>query len=45
MPELGAIETRPPQASPVSLPIAPESECKQGKRFIQGGRAGLREAL
>jgi transposase len=44
MPELGAIENKPPQASPGSLRSLGIPDANKGKRFIQGGRAGLPQA-
>lgn len=45
MPELGAIENKAAASLAGLAPIARDSGRKQGKRFIHGGRAILRQAL
>jgi transposase len=45
MPELGQIENKAAASLAGLAPIAQDSGRKHGKRFIQGGRAGLRQAL
>jgi transposase len=45
MPELGTIENKAAASLAGLVPIARDSGSKQGKRFIYGGRAGLRQAL
>jgi transposase len=45
MPELGAIENKAAASLAGLAPIARDSGRKLGRRFIQGGRAGLRQAL
>ena len=45
MPELGQIENKAAASLAGLAPIARDSGRKQGKRFIHGGRAGLRQAL
>jgi len=45
MPELGTIENKAAASLAGLAPIARDSGRKQGRRFIQGGRATLRQAL
>ncbi len=45
MPELGSIENKAAASLAGLAPIARDSGRKHGKRFIRGGRAGLRQAL
>jgi len=45
MPELGTIENKAAASLAGLAPVARDSGRKHGKRFIQGGRAGLRQAL
>ena len=45
MPELGTIENKAAASLAGLAPFARDSGRKQGKRFIQGGRSGLRQAL
>jgi len=45
MPELGTIENKAAASLAGLAPIARDSGRKQGKRFIGGGRASLRQAL
>jgi transposase len=45
MPELGSIENKAAASLAGLAPVARDSGRKQGKRFIQGGRATLRHAL
>jgi len=45
MPELGQIENKAAASLAGLAPVARDSGKKQGKRFIQGGRAALRQAL
>lgn len=45
MPELGSIENKAAASLAGLAPVARDSGRKHGKRFIQGGRAALRQAL